>query len=255
MHIKEKTIRKLASLSALGAGTLALGAPDAEAGVISGSPNLLLGPWNGSGYTLDLPWNTQLRIMGSSAGSVYSGRWALDIFAGPYGQINFKMLGGIVNVFDSGKNWSAASGNGGMTAIIGSRSQTRTFQINPPTYVNTSGGGGYWQGGSTQSFLHGRVLAGHAFTNQYVLFQFCDETQTNYGYGWLQLSQALDADTGPNVTVERWAYDDTGYMLPAGSLTGDTGSIPEPSSLVLSGLGALALGAAGLRRWRAARRT
>jgi hypothetical protein len=50
--------------------------------------------------------------------------------------------------------------------------------------------------------------------------------------------------------LEGYAYDDSGAYIPAG----DTGGIPEPSTFVLTGLGALVLGAAGLRRWRAARK-
>jgi hypothetical protein len=52
----------------------------------------------------------------------------------------------------------------------------------------------------------------------------------------------------PDVTLIDWAYDTSGAQIPAG----DTGT-PEPSTLALSGLAALALGAKGLRRWRAAR--
>jgi hypothetical protein len=50
--------------------------------------------------------------------------------------------------------------------------------------------------------------------------------------------------------LEGWAYDDSGDQIAAG----DTGGVPEPSTMALAGLGALALGAAGLRRWRAARK-
>ena len=48
------------------------------------------------------------------------------------------------------------------------------------------------------------------------------------------------------LTIHDWAYDDTGAVLPAGV-------VPEPASTGM-GLGALALGAAGLRRWRKTRK-
>jgi hypothetical protein len=54
---------------------------------------------------------------------------------------------------------------------------------------------------------------------------------------------------GPRVTVEGLALDTSGAFIKAG----DTG-VPEPSTMALTGLAALALGATGLRRWRAARK-
>ena len=52
-------------------------------------------------------------------------------------------------------------------------------------------------------------------------------------------------DYATMLTIHDWAYDDTGAVLPAGV-------VPEPASTGM-GLGALALGAAGLRRWRKTR--
>jgi hypothetical protein len=51
-----------------------------------------------------------------------------------------------------------------------------------------------------------------------------------------------------DVTLVDWAYDTSGAQI----FAGDTGT-PEPSTFALSGLAALALGAKGLRSWRAAR--
>jgi hypothetical protein len=48
-----------------------------------------------------------------------------------------------------------------------------------------------------------------------------------------------------------WAYDTSGAQIAAGQLES---AVPEPDAFALTGLGALALGAAGLRRWRAARK-
>jgi hypothetical protein len=51
-----------------------------------------------------------------------------------------------------------------------------------------------------------------------------------------------------DVTLVDYAYDKSGNQIPAG----DTG-VPEPSTFVLTGVAALALGAKGLRAWRLAR--
>jgi hypothetical protein len=59
-----------------------------------------------------------------------------------------------------------------------------------------------------------------------------------------------DPALGPKVTVEGFALDTSGALIKAG----DTGAVPEPSTMALTGLAALALGATGLRRWRAARK-
>jgi hypothetical protein len=52
---------------------------------------------------------------------------------------------------------------------------------------------------------------------------------------------------GPDLTITAFAYDDAGNLLAAGT-------VPEPSTAVSTGLAALALGAAGLRRWRKTRK-
>ncbi|WOO42080.1 hypothetical protein [Rubellicoccus peritrichatus] len=62
-------------------------------------------------------------------------------------------------------------------------------------------------------------------------------------YGW---AEVILTDGGNSGTVEivQWAYEDTGANIQT--------PIPEPAT-VATGLGALALGAAGLRRWRKSR--
>ncbi len=97
---------------------------------------------------------------------------------------------------------------------------------------------------TAQSTRHG----GSSFTQLYMAFEFRDTTAGNaMRYGWVDLT----LDNGnlssgwdyPKLTISRWAYDTTGAQLA-------TGAVPEPSSMSLLALGALALGAKGVRAWR-----
>ncbi|ADE53165.1 hypothetical protein [Coraliomargarita akajimensis] len=57
-------------------------------------------------------------------------------------------------------------------------------------------------------------------------------------YGWAQAT--VTANSG--VTITEWAYEDSGASI-------EVGVVPEPAGAA-TGLGLLALGAAGVRRWR-----
>jgi len=77
----------------------------------------------------------------------------------------------------------------------------------------------------------------------FVGFRFNDGT--NDLFGWAKF-----AVTGPGtlagITIFEWAYEDSGAPIQVG----DTGAIPEPSSLAM-----WALGVAGLAAWRRRRRS
>jgi len=73
----------------------------------------------------------------------------------------------------------------------------------------------------------------------YAGFSFDNGGVTNYGWLQIRLGASLD-----DFTVLQWAYDDSGGSIPVGS-------IPEPSTALLVGLGLAAV--AGWRRRRAGR--
>lgn len=81
-------------------------------------------------------------------------------------------------------------------------------------------------------------------THEYLSFLFKDASLGNIQlYGWIEVSMSNENSSDPNVTIYGYAYDTTGAQLA-------TGIIPEPSSAALLALGALTLGAKGLRSWR-----
>jgi hypothetical protein len=89
------------------------------------------------------------------------------------------------------------------------------------------------------------------FGPSYVAFEFKDSTQADsMRYGWVGLSMVngnlFTGNDYPRMTVSGWAFDNSGAQIQMG----DTGPVPEPSATALLALGALMLGAKGVRAWR-----
>ena len=76
----------------------------------------------------------------------------------------------------------------------------------------------------------------------YIGFQF--KPSGTMLYGWANVT-LTDGGSFGTFVINEWAYDDTGASIQ----TGQTSAVPEPATYA-AGLGLLALGAAGLRRWR-----
>ena len=81
----------------------------------------------------------------------------------------------------------------------------------------------------------------------YIGFRFNPSGSTEL-YGWANVTLTNGNGFGTFV-INEWAYDDSGSSIQ----TGQTSAVPEPATYAL-GLGALALGAAGLRRMRQRKR-
>lgn len=83
------------------------------------------------------------------------------------------------------------------------------------------------------------------YGKQYALFRFDIGEQVDYG--WLELELGNSSGHPPFIKIAGYAYDTTGKPIKAGE-------VPEPQHLPAA-LGALALGAIGVREWRKKRNT
>jgi len=92
-----------------------------------------------------------------------------------------------------------------------------------------------------------------SYDHQYLAFTFVDDSLGGgTRYGWIEvglnisnISPGSPRIGGPNVTIYGYAYDNTGVQPTMGQRP-----VPEPSSAALLVIGALTLGARGLRDWR-----
>jgi hypothetical protein len=201
-------LKRLASLTALGAGALGLAAPDAQASIVVIPSGVTVGFGASSSASFALPGAVSFKLSTFAAST----------------DINLRSTHGYFRVQRSGGFLAAAPAG----ATIGSS-----------------------RGGSAL-VVHHATNTPFTATNKYFLFYFLDTSHAgDPRYGWGELSLANPGGNA-QATLVQYAYDDTGAMIAAG----DTGAaVPEPNAFALTGLGALALGARGIRRWRAARQS
>lgn len=75
----------------------------------------------------------------------------------------------------------------------------------------------------------------------FIGFKFRNPSTGIPNYGWAEMEWNNSPLTSASLTINRWAYENTGNEIFT--------PVPEPTTTVM-GLGALALGAAGLSQWR-----
>jgi hypothetical protein len=243
MRIKKKNVARLASLSALGAGALGVAAGTAEASgvivssnnpspiaIVPGSSNALVIPLLNASASVRVGW--QMSTFGNDPGYSWQAKaWG----AGSRGSA-------VQFLLNASASWlQLLSARPLFTPWTSSASHNQSgkfasgvfFRPSPWTWVQT--GSNPWSGHSTyrgkQATTWGSVNPQGGIPGWYASFQFTD-TSGNQEYGWLQLSASAYA---PQVQLDAWAYTET---------------VPEPSSISMAGLAALALGAVGMRRWR-----
>jgi hypothetical protein len=225
MNLTKKNAARLASISALGAGALGVATGTAEAAIhyTAVDDKVGFGAGYGASATLTLTGPANVRVfrstvVGSSTPIGYRA-WSVLLAGTSVESRNAT----------AGQTWvqGKAGGLAGTQEIVGERS------------ANSSTG----SAGRTSS-TNGTF---------YRLFRFQKGGSGAWYYGWVELSQTVTGTVGPEVTVLGYAWDDTGVVIRAGQTTSFEKDTPLPSTLWLAGLGALALGATGLRRWRNAR--
>jgi|SRR5579883_2174710 len=235
-RLGKKTIGKLSSLTALGAGALAV-APTADASVITNLQPITLN------YTLGAPSVSWLTGDGGSV-SLPGPRFGFSLYQCRCGVIaaGFLIRGSLAvpstvisNTLMHGTSFRFLRFN-----------QPGYFSLHRSTAVSYPLLGVASFKSSSSNLLSGGL---RQFQNRLVEFAFFNTSHSSTNFGWMELSMSASADNPltEQLTIDAYAYDDSGYELPAGA-------VPEPGTMGPTALGALALGAVGLRRWRAARR-
>jgi hypothetical protein len=131
------------------------------------------------------------------------------------------------------------------------------LQVGVDNFALHRGKGAAWANQSLYANVAVAIAASYAngpasygqIDHEYLAFGFYDTTAGNaFRYGWLEVSMANAPLHGgfayPTLTIYGYAYDNTGAKLAMGD------GVPEPSSAAVLALGAMALGAKGLRAWR-----
>jgi hypothetical protein len=216
---------KLASLLALAGGAVVMPQTgNADIIYTNLSSPVTVGYFNSPSYLInDLPGAAQLNFHLSQSGTGYTGRYSVTArSANNYVRLKTNAYatyhGGTLHIAAravEGQRWNAIGSGSAAVATAG----VATYSAVLPT----------------------------TFNDRYYAFKFQDTSQGGLDcFGWIRVNlnnQTLGIGYGPHLTIYGWGYDDTGNPIPMGA-------IPEPSSGAILALGALTLGAKGLRHWR-----
>ncbi len=175
----------------------------------------------------DAPWNGSWNIDGSGGNE-----FSFAFNSGTTSSAAYMHLapsGGVVGIATNGGGKLLALSNG-PGQMVGTNLNFKASQVSSLLYS-------YAQNSIS---LYFKSATGFVFGNtSYVGFQFNPSGSLTL-YGWAEVTFTT-ANQG-SITVHRWAYDDSGAAI-------QVGAVPEPAAAA-TGLGLLALGAAGLRRSR-----
>lgn len=251
MRGKGKNARhKVMSLSALGAGALVFGAGSADAGTITCTPGMEVG-WHssaGGGNTANAACSVSFGKIGTKSKIGFT----FKALQKGTSAASFASMRRSIMVDGRDLSFEVTPAD---TTILLPKGQNATWSVAPHKAADAQVGGRTWTFGTY--FRKKKTFGNKDFSNEYALFRFQTGTST-YDYGWIELTYAVTSavsgafDDGPEVDIEAWAYDPTANVqLKAG--VEPPASTPEPGTLESTGLAALALGAAGLRRWRKTR--
>jgi hypothetical protein len=141
-----------------------------------------------------------------------------------------------------------------------SNSSAVTFAVHKPRLMNRLPAGKKWKsaggfpstvGAINTATANGQKTDGTTFTDEYFAFEFKHGFHGHPGhdYGWIKGSLTDTSYGDMTFHIDSFAYNQTTNEQIA---TGQT-AVPEPAAALLALSGALVAGAAGIRRWRAAR--
>jgi hypothetical protein len=265
VKVKKSNMRRLASLSALGAGALGVAAGTAEAG----TPDAGGMVWSGVvdekvGFAAS--YGIQATIGGPNG--------AAAVFVKMAYSFTTIGIGGPRRLRRTPNNQTVCiDGQIGCEQTLVARGASHQPDGTVLGFLGSLRGfaSAFGRGAKFGTRTHGGVHSGVAIagiysnpserfvqtthfssTDRYLLFKFSGGKLTHPVYGWAELHVTFPGGrSGPDVVLVSYAYDTSGAQIPAGyrgkAMDGDEGTFER------AGLSALSLGAAGVRSWRAAR--
>jgi hypothetical protein len=262
LGLNRKSVQKLASLSALGAGAIALTADKADASTIISQTGIDLKVGFDCGCTGYQSSTVVSLNLGALAGFAAMAFHTVPLYGAGPSTLNVQAfvlaLGTAYHATPTASGTQLAAGQFQFKAVPNSFPGAHYFNA----FIGLFNAGAVFSSGpavsgpypvAQQVFRYNTYLYTSATsatfpgpTTGYALFKF-DDPACGSGtcYGWTQIAVSY-GQYGPNIDILGWAYDTSGNQLPAGE-------VPEPSTLAMTGLAALALGAKGVRQWRRAR--